>query len=547
MTFLFSFVFLAINIPVNVSFAFKEDSAAAIYWAHQDTDGSVTGGLSTIINSVTRNLAGYEEVTDVSASGELVTEYKGGVVSVLSEFGDSLYEEPAGSAIIWAQDQFRMAFNGQQFTAFAFNPNDTDIYQVSGYTALENTIGLWNWSRSIVYGFFIIILIAVAFMILFRSSLGGQQFVTLTNSLPSIVLSLVLITFSYPISALFIDAVSIGTGVAYNIIIANPNAPGYGIINNNLSTDRYVEQPVDVTVLDSNGTPVPGKADGVSVSGETPIQNVLQPDDLQMSIWSVFKTSNAKVCGKLPIIGTPVSPGQTDQCQFAQYVAPAAVRNTFTAISNKLVSIIGTLGIENVLIDLALIVLILTTQLKLLKRLLTDYLILSFFPILSPWLFLVAALPNRTTKIITDYVKILGFSALNMVIIYACFLILLVMGYSSKDTSVETTGFQLGESFKATSQLKWVPPMLGYSYGQIVGGDSLTDNANIITTVIIIAFFMAIPRIPEEIQTMMQVPQLPALMRNTGQDIVGGVKQAGGYAAGGVGGLMSLRLRGGKQ
>ena len=562
-TFFLSSVFLLANMPLLATHAVVKDSAGAIYLSNfNNTTGEQNGLLPNLFSGIRDSLTGTAVITGTTSTGAPVTEYKGGVVTALANIGDFTYQNPQESAIVWAQDQIQQIANGKQFTAFAYNPNDTDIYQVSGYTALENTIGLWNWSRNIVYAIFIIILIVVAFMILFRRSLGGQQYVTITNSLPSIILSLVLITFSYPISAVFIDAVSIGCNLAYNVIIAAPNAPGHAFLEQVQGTSEYltVQKISDGTTqipVNVSGTPTTQTVGALVADGYTQIKNTFQPDDPQMSLWSVFSTSNAQVCGKMfAFLGTPtmldVTQNQVKNCEFSKFVAPNALYGVYGGVINSVMTVLSFANLGNVLVEVALIIFIISTQLKILKRLLTDYLMLSFFPILSPWLFLVAALPNRTSKVLGDFVKILGWSALNMIIIYACFLILIVLGYSSASPvtadSVDASGkiitgsqFQLGDAFKQASQLKWVPPMLGYSYGQIVGQSGqggLTSNNALITTIIIIAFFVAIPRIPDEIQKWLQVPELPAVLRNTGSDIGKGATTAGGYLAGGAGKLL---------
>jgi len=552
-TIVLSSMFFALAVPRSVSYATQDDSAGAIYLWHKDETAKEAGFMPNLANSMVCMLSGCGDKTDTAWTA---SDSNGSVLGTLGDIGDSFYENPTGSAIIWAQDQYNLATGQGSFRAFAYNPNDTDVYYVSGYAALEGTIGLWNWSRNIVYALFIIILVAVAFMILFRRSLGGQQYVTLTNSLPSIVLSLVLVTFSYPISAVFIDAVSIGCNLAYNIIIAAPNAPGHNLVAEiNAGSGTYYEVPrieeqkdLDYKITVS-GTVTVTKVDGQVFKDSVPVKQVLQPDDPQMSLWSIFWSSNAQVCGSIPIgIGKLTDEATAESCNFSKYMVPSAVYSPISQTINAVLTALTSIGAENVLIELALIILIITTQLKILKRLISDYMILSFFPILSPWVFLVAALPNRTSKMLTDYAKILGWSAANMVIIYACFLILIVLGYTTakpialENSTPEIPTFQLSDSFKASSQLKWVPPMLGYSYGQIIGNNSTSSNTQVITTLIIVFFFMAIPRIPEEIQSWLSVPQLPPLLRNTGQDVGSGIKQAAGYASGGIGTIVSNRF-----
>jgi len=553
--------FFIVNIPRSeVQSIANPESSGYIYGGHgcPNKQNGICGALENQAGTIEQEIGGVSSITGVSATGQINYEYNGGIIGYIANVSDTMYESPTGSAIIWAQDQYNQMTGKGSYTAMAYNPNDTSVYSVSGYQALQGTIGLWSWSRNIVYAFFVVILIAVAFMILFRRTMGGQQYITLTNSLPSIVLSLVLITFSYPISAAFIDAVSIGCNVAYNVIMASPNSPGYSLVNSSIVVPKIQDTLTPTTVTDINGTVTPTTLYGQSYSSSpVPIRNVLQPDDQQMSLWSIFYTANAKVCGNMPmgdLSFAPLNPFDTStKCNFEAYTLPAAVNSKISSTFSFLLNVVDALHLPNAFIELAIFIFILTVQLKIFKRIFTDYLILSFFPILSPWLFLVAAMPNRTGKVLGDYVKILGWSAANLVIIYACFLILIVLGYSSDATGTgvsiggSSTTFQLSDSFKQSTQLNWLPPMLGYSYGQIIGnGDFTTENQQIISTLVIIFFFAAIPRIPEEIQNWLSVPQLPPLLRNTGQDVAAGFKQAASGMGGATAGFIGKRFNKGE-
>jgi hypothetical protein len=262
-----------------------------------------------------------------------------------------------------------------------------------------------------------------------------------------------------------------------------------------------------------------------------------------MSIWSIFYNSNAKICGKTPLstisdsLGLVKynSEGLFDDCEIASYTVPAALHGQMGGLINKMLSTLDTLGATNMIIELGLVLIILTTQLKLLKIILYDYLILSFFPVLSPWIFLLAAIPNRTSKTIDTYFRRLGGSAFDLIIIYAAFLFLIILGYATNDGAIVGTNkdniLVLGDSFRQVSEIKWLPPMLGYSYGQIVGNDDV-DNANqkIVTSLIIVLVFTAIPRIPEEIKTWMQVPDLPPIISGAFSDVGAQGKKAAGMA-----------------
>nr|MBP6922014.1 hypothetical protein [Candidatus Dojkabacteria bacterium] len=75
-------------------------------------------------------------------------------------------------------------------------------------------VDLWSFTRNLAYAFYVVIMIVIGFMIMFRNKIGGQVMVTLGNSIPKIVISLVLVTFSFAIIGIIID---IG-GILRNVI-----------------------------------------------------------------------------------------------------------------------------------------------------------------------------------------------------------------------------------------------------------------------------------------------------------------------------------------
>ena len=164
---------------------------------------------------------------------------QGGALYELARAGDSFYAMQPASFIVWAQDQYYQIRGGLSYTALAADPNDTSAYSPgTGYNILQPVLGLWQWSRNIVYGFYIIILIVIAFLIMLRQPMGGQEIVTIANSLPSVVISMVLVTFSYAICGLFIDAIYIGSDVAYNFLIGSSGSPGNALVTQNVQTKK---------------------------------------------------------------------------------------------------------------------------------------------------------------------------------------------------------------------------------------------------------------------------------------------------------------------
>lgn len=96
----------------------------------------------------------------------------------------------------------------------------------------------WTAMRNISYGLFVLILVAIGFMVMFRSKLDPRTTVTVTAALPNLVVSLVLITFSLVLAGLIIDLGAILIELVKNVLV-----------NQNLIAEntKYVStRPLDV-------------------------------------------------------------------------------------------------------------------------------------------------------------------------------------------------------------------------------------------------------------------------------------------------------------
>ncbi|MCX7881202.1 MAG: hypothetical protein N2482_01660 [Patescibacteria group bacterium] len=74
-----------------------------------------------------------------------------------------------------------------------------------GFAAIKPFMNIWKVFRDISYMLLVLVLIAIGFMIMFRTKLNPQTVISVENSLPKIVVSLILITFSFPIAGFLID------------------------------------------------------------------------------------------------------------------------------------------------------------------------------------------------------------------------------------------------------------------------------------------------------------------------------------------------------
>ncbi len=105
------------------------------------------------------------------------------------------YSNPLASGVYWA-------YSG--LISSGFIPK-TYAAEGIGFAAIKPFINIWKAFRNIAYMVLVLVLISIGFMIMFRMKLNPQTVITVENSLPKIVISLILITFSFPIVGFLID------------------------------------------------------------------------------------------------------------------------------------------------------------------------------------------------------------------------------------------------------------------------------------------------------------------------------------------------------
>lgn len=87
-----------------------------------------------------------------------------------------------------------------------------------GFQALTPILPLWKFSRNTTYALFVIVIIAMAFMIMFKVKLNPQTSITIQSAIPKIVIALILVTFSYAIAGLLIDLMYVIFGLVSLVV-----------------------------------------------------------------------------------------------------------------------------------------------------------------------------------------------------------------------------------------------------------------------------------------------------------------------------------------
>jgi len=118
------------------------------------------------------------------------------------------YANPPASGIYWA-------YSGLQNAGFV---PKTYAAEGIGFAAIKPFMSIWMVFRNISYMLLVLVLIAIGFMIMFRTKINPQTVISVENSLPKIVVALLLITFSFPIAGFLIDLMYVVIALSISIL-----------------------------------------------------------------------------------------------------------------------------------------------------------------------------------------------------------------------------------------------------------------------------------------------------------------------------------------
>lgn len=454
--------------------AFTSGSPSSSY---TNVDVTISGLLASTIKVVNSMFIGTPSgslAVVENSSGKTVAEYPiynpGAISSVVGVTG-LMYREPPASVETWATDILERV-NPSVYAA----DSQSTYYPGDGQRLLSPIQKLWRAGTNIVYVFYILIMVGIAFMIVFRNKIGGDQTINLFNAIPSIIISLILVYFSYPLSAIFIDVITVGSGVVYGVLIGSDEdskvtAPGGYLREDNY---RFIFSP------DLYNSAVTGN----TVTEIDPAQ-MLQIDDKYVSVWNIFLTAG-------------INPTTSGVAALVPQDAPISglIGNIVRAISE---SFLGSTILSLVFAFAAF-----TASLKLFFKLLQEYVILMAYPIAAPFLFLSAAIPGRTGTVVSTYFRRLLSASVSFILVYALFLMVIIIARSSGD--------------QVANDITWVPPLLGYTDISITGG----QITNIARPLLAFALFLGIPPILEQVQAAISEPGKPGIGKEIIRSAAGG-------------------------
>ena len=161
--------------------------------------------LTDIMNSTIAAVGGAEIAMQTPEGTKYV--HQPGAIDLIANLTGTLYTVQPASSVEY------LAYVGENLglvkPAYA---------QGLGFSAFSPVLELWKFFRNVAYLGFVVVFVIVGFMIMFRKKIDPRTVVTLQDSLPRIVVTLLLVTFSYAIVGLIVDIGDFGVRLVGNLL-----------------------------------------------------------------------------------------------------------------------------------------------------------------------------------------------------------------------------------------------------------------------------------------------------------------------------------------
>ncbi len=147
------------------------------------------------------------------------------VVGSISKVIAAPMANPPASGVLWA-------LNGLQSAGFIPKAMASEGL---GFGVIQPFAKIWVVFRDLAYVALVLVIVVAGFMIMFRMKLNPQTVISIENALPRVIVSLIIITFSFAIAGFLIDLMYLS--IAVIIAVLQP-AGGYDIVQ---VQQRYIQ------------------------------------------------------------------------------------------------------------------------------------------------------------------------------------------------------------------------------------------------------------------------------------------------------------------
>ncbi|MFA6005740.1 MAG: hypothetical protein WC775_04630 [Patescibacteria group bacterium] len=415
------FVFFLIAFFTFSAFSAKPASAEQNVQVQQSEswyNGGFTG-VNNAINDTTTNNSVSKEPLDIYS---ISTTFPIGIISAISGFHGQT------TVTAWLNDYKKSALgqtSNMMAAMYVQPPASTteylaDVFNRTGvipqayaqgitYSRLIPILPMWKAFRDIAYIMLTLIMLFAGLMIMMRQKINPQTVASIENTIPSVIVTLVLITFSFPIASLILDFM-------YIIIAAGIQVIGSTISDPNLG---------DAIKAYSSGTAI-NLFDKAVFAPIAPFM----PSFVQSGTGAAVGAVGAVGIGAIVGLGV---------------LAPllAIIGGMIGAVAASGGDLMTTLS---PLLVLIIFVVLFFGVFKIFFMLLMNYIQIVVFIIFAPFILMMNAVPGKSTW--SYWWKNIAGNAISFVVVS----IMLYLGYAINLRVVETKGF-------------WVAPFIGLSNG----------------------------------------------------------------------------------
>lgn len=152
-------------------------------------------------------------ITGCSTSSTSAFYYGKSAIASMGNVMAAMYGNPPADLALWVSSTAQ---------TLGFAPKKVNAQGI-GFAGLSALLPIWAAFRNVAYFLLAIVMIVIGFMIMFRKKIDPKTVITVQNALPKIVITLLLITFSYAIVGLMIDLMYLVIALTASILIPVSN------------------------------------------------------------------------------------------------------------------------------------------------------------------------------------------------------------------------------------------------------------------------------------------------------------------------------------
>lgn len=375
-----------------------------------------------------------------------------GVVGMLASMNGSFYDNKPLSS---------MAYVASVGKEFGITPTYAQV-SGSGSRIIEPVMILWQVLRNFTYLMFIIVFIAIGFMIMFRQKMNAQTVISIQAALPSLVIGLILVTFSYFIAALLVDSAFLGIQIVVQIFASVINPETKAVMNAFGNRDQLVAMAESSNLLNMlwNASTTTGGNIGDLFNTLSNTQSSLDITGNASAIGGSLTTGvvGAIIAGLMFFTINPVG--------------LAAVLGGGLAIGTFIVPL------ASIVLTLVLIIALIIQFMKLFMKLLRSYITILVYTALGPLFILMGTLPGNGAQITSWWKTILA----NSLVFPAVF-----------------AGFLFSGMVLASGQWSATPPLFGGL------------STDFIRLIVAYGFMLGLPAIPDMVKSAMGVKEITGI------------------------------------